>query len=360
MADARKSAPDTRPDSEGGYTKPLVTKRATRIGKSFTSRNPTPIGAIGLVFILVLLYASFNVDSLPLIGGGTTYSAMFTTSANLKSGDDVRIAGVKAGTISSVSIDRPKGQVKVSFKIKNGWVGNQSIARIKLKTLLGAKYLELDSQGTSSLKAGSTIPISRTEAPFDVYPAFTALSGTIDAINTDNLQKAFKTLAQDFSGTPSSVPKVVNGLSRLSITISSRDAELKTLLSRTKDVTGVLADRSADLQKLLSDGNLLLTELNDRRDAIHSLFLNTETLSAQLTGLVKDNQKTLGPLLDNLNKVLNLLQDNQESLDRGIALLGPFYRVFNNVVGNGRWFDNYIQNLNATGLAGLVLPTAGG
>jgi phospholipid/cholesterol/gamma-HCH transport system substrate-binding protein len=50
-----------------------------------------------------------------------------------------------------------------------------------------------------------------------------------------------------------------------------------------------------------------------------------------------------------------LLQNNEDSLDRGIALLGPFYRVFNNVIGNGRWFDNYIQNLSPCGLVGLAL-----
>ena len=54
------------------------------------------------------------------------------------------------------------------------------------------------------------------------------------------------------------------------------------------------------------------------------------------------------------DQVLTLLNDNQVALDRGLALLGPFYRVFNNTIGNGRWFDNYIQNLSAAGILGLV------
>ena len=343
-------------DMDGDYTKPVKTKRAPRIGKSFTNRNPTPIGAIGLVFIIVLLFAAFNAGSLPLIGGGTPYSAMFTTSANLKEGADVRIAGVKVGEVDTVAIDRSAGLVKVSFKVKDGWVGNDSFARIKLRTLLGAKYVEIDSQGTTAMKSGATIPKSRTESPFDVYPAFTALSNTVQKIDTDQLAKAFSTLATDFSGTPSTVKPVVTGLSRLSKTISSRDTQLRALLSRAKSVTGVLAARSSDLQTLLSDGNLLLTELNARRDAIHSLLINTQTLSLQLTGLVNDNQRTLNPLLTQVNKVLKQLNDNQDSLDRGLALLGPFYRVFNNVIGNGRWFDNYIQNLSVAGVLGQVLP----
>jgi phospholipid/cholesterol/gamma-HCH transport system substrate-binding protein len=334
---------------------PLETRKAPRIGKSFSSRNPTPIGAIGLVFLVVLLGAAFNASKLPLIGGGTVYSAYFTESANLKSTDDVRIAGIKVGTVEDVAIDTKKNLVKVSFTVKDGFVGNESTVDIKLKTLLGAKYLSINSLGSGRQDAGKTIPANRTTTPLDIYPAFTKLSTTIQDINTDDLSQAFRTLASDFAGTPKDVRPVVTGLSRLSTTIASRDAQLRVLLSRANQVTGTLADRDQELTRLLSDGNLLLKELNDRRDAIHSLLINTQTLSTQLRGLVADNQKTIGPLLDSLDKILTLLQNNQDSLDRGLALLGPFYRVFNNVVGNGRWFDNYIQNLSPCGIIALAL-----
>ena len=166
-------------------------------------------------------------------------------------------------------------------------------------------------------------------------------------------------LAADFKNTPASVRSVVDGLTRLSQTISSRDQALRTLLSRANQVTGVLAARDADLQKLLNDGGLLLDELNARRDAIHSLLVNTSVLAAQLEGLVNDNQKTIGPMLDQLHGVLTLLQNNQDALDRDLSLLGPFYRLFDNVIGNGRWFDNYIQNLSGTGLLGVIASGGG-
>src|SRR3978361_2291085 len=56
-----------------------VKTRKTNVGgKPFSARNPTTIGAIGLVFILVILYAAFNASKLPIIGGGTSYTAMFS------------------------------------------------------------------------------------------------------------------------------------------------------------------------------------------------------------------------------------------------------------------------------------------
>jgi len=337
-------------------TKPLSTRKAPRVGKSFSSRNPLPIGAIGLVFLLVLVIAAFNASSLPLIGGGTVYKATFTDSANLKSGDEVRIAGVKVGEVKDVTISGTK--VLVTFTVKHGWVGNDSEVDIKLKTLLGAKFLSIDSQGDKQQDASKTI--TKTTSPLDVYPAFTELTNTVDNINTADLSKAFQTLADDFSGTPKYVKPLVTGLSRLSTTISSRDAQLQKLLKSADAVSGTLASRDADLTTLLSDGNLLLTELNNRRDAIHSLLVNTQILATQLSGLVADNQKTLDPLLTGLDKVLTLLRNNQDSLERGISLLGPFYRVFNNVIGNGRWFDNYIQNLGAGGILDTAISKLAG
>ena len=338
----------------------IKTRRTNVGGKPFSARNPTSIGAIGLVLILVLLWAAFNAANLPIIGGGKTYSAYFTEDAGLRASDEVRIAGVKVGEVDGISLKstkvdgKPETYVKVTFKIKSGYVGDQSTVAIAIKTLLGEKYLALDSLGNHPQHPGDTIPASRTTSPYDVYTAFTNLTHTVDQINTSSLTDALNTLASAFSDTPTSVRSALDGLSRLSTTIASRDSELQQLLAQADNVTSVLAARNGQLTKLFQDGNAILSELNARREQIHDLLLNTTALSIQLDGLVQDNQKTIGPLLDSLQAILKTLNDNQTSLDQGLALLGPFYRVFNNTIGNGRWFDNYICNVNAIGIVGLL------
>jgi phospholipid/cholesterol/gamma-HCH transport system substrate-binding protein len=325
-------------------------KRAPR-GRSFASRNPLMIGSIGLVVIAVLLWAAFNAAKLPIIGGGTQYSAMFTEASGLRPEDEVRIAGVKVGAVNSVSLDGD--HVKVQFRVKNAFIGDQSQAIIKIKTVLGRKYLEIDSKGAAKQDPHKRIPLDRTITPYDVYPAFSDLTKTVTKIDTKALGKSFETLAQTFKNTPKDVSTTLDGLSRLSNTIASRDQALQTLLARAESVTGVLADRDGEISKLLTDGGLLLDELNARRDAIRMLFVNTSTLSLQISGLVHDNQQTLKPALDQLKGVLDLLQKNSDNIDRGIALLAPFYRLFANTLANGRWFDTYIQNFSVGGVIGV-------
>ena len=50
----------------------------------FRERNPVVIGAVGLAVIAALLLLAFNIDKLPLIGGGDVLPAAFTEAGGLQ------------------------------------------------------------------------------------------------------------------------------------------------------------------------------------------------------------------------------------------------------------------------------------
>jgi phospholipid/cholesterol/gamma-HCH transport system substrate-binding protein len=309
----------------------------------FRERNPVVIGAIGLGVIALLLVASFNIEKLSLFGG-TDYSAALSEAGGLKKGDEVRVAGVRVGKVMSVGLD--EDHVKVRFRLEDKVdMGRQTRATVRIKTLLGQKFLMLEPAGEGQLRAGSEIPIERTRSAYDVVEAFSDLATTTDAINTDQLAKSLDTLATTFRDSPDEVRAAVAGLGRLSRTIASRDQQVRELLWHANGVSKVLADRNVEFVKLMSDGDLLLQELRRRRAAIHTLLVNTSTLSVQLTGLVRENRQQIGPTLQHLRNVVAVLKANQDNLDRTIELMAPFVRVFANTLGNGQWFDTYVQNL---------------
>ncbi|WP_158881342.1 MCE family protein [Amycolatopsis anabasis] len=317
--------------------------------KSFSQRNPVPIALAGIAVIVLGLVAALNSEDLPVIGAGTTYSAEFSEAAGLKDDDEVRVAGVKVGKVSGIDLDGDK--VKVSFKVKDVWLGDKTTAAIKIKTVLGQKYLALDPVGTQALNPDAGIPRERTMAPYDVIEAFNGLSQTVDQIDTTQLAKSFDTLSETFADTPDELHGALNGLSQLSDTISKRDNQLATLLASTKQVSQTLVDRDQEVTKLLADGNKLLDEVSRRKTAIDALLNGSRTLATELQGLVDDNDKQLQPVLANLDQLTSMLQRNQDSLAEGIPKFASFIRVFTNTVGSGRWFDNYI--------CGLLLPSAG-
>jgi phospholipid/cholesterol/gamma-HCH transport system substrate-binding protein len=314
----------------------------------FRERNPVPIAIGGIVVIALMLFGSFNLTKLPLpfLGKKTTYSAAFSQAAGLQRENEVRVAGVRVGSVTEVKLDIENKQVLVTFRVDDGVdLGPDTKAAVKLKTLLGTKYLELTSEGEGELAPGSTIPLARTSVPFQIYEAFNEFSDQLEEIDTVKLAQSLDVLAETFSDSKGNARSALTGLSALSKTIATRDAELRTLLAGTKKVTAALAARDGELTKLIADADLVMRVILQRRDAISALLRDTSALAKELTSLVRDNRATLDPLLDNLHSVVNVLKNNLGSLDKAVAALGPFARYATNATGNGTWLDVYSENL---------------
>ncbi|HEY0471182.1 MAG TPA: MCE family protein [Kribbella sp.] len=312
--------------------------------KPFREQNQVTIGVIGLTVIGLIMLAAFKAQDLPLIGGGTRYSAQFSEAGGLKPNDEIRVAGVRVGQVRSVELDGT--HVRVDFVVDRGVkLGDKTGAEMKIKTLLGQKYLKLNPAGQGQLKEGSEIPLDRTVAAYDVVTAFTDLANTTERIDTAQLARALDTLSTTFKNTPAEVRASLDGLSRLSRNVAKRDDELKKLLEHSNVVTKILADRNQELVKLLKDGNTVFQAVQARRALVHELLVSTQKLAAQVTALVRENRKDLSPTLQKVNAVLATLLANQNALDASIRGLAPFARVFTNTLGTGPWFDTYVQNL---------------
>ncbi len=310
----------------------------------FRSRNPVIIGAVSIVVLAALLLAAFRAQDLPLIGGGDTYYASSTEAGGLKANDEVRIAGVRVGKVEAVEL--AGDHVRVTFRVQgDADFGAETGAAIKVKTLLGAMYLSLQPAGSGQLEEGAEIPVERTSSPYDVVEAFAGLAETSEEIDTDQLAKSLTTLADLTRNTPEEFREALDGVSRLSATVASRDEQINELLGNLERVSTVLDARDQDIIKLMKDSDVLFQALVKRRDAVHRLLVSTSTLSKELTLLVKQSREDLKPALTHLDNVVAVLNKNEDNLDNSLRLMAPFYRVFANTLGTGPWFDTYIQNM---------------
>jgi phospholipid/cholesterol/gamma-HCH transport system substrate-binding protein len=311
--------------------------------KPFRERNPVLVGAVSIVVLAMVLVAALRADDLPVIGGGDTYHAMFTEAGGLKVNDEVRIAGVRVGKVDDIEL--AGNEVKVSFKVDDAAeFGADTRAAIKVKTILGSMFLALEPAGAGQLDEGDTIPAARTSSPFDVVEAFEGLASTSEQIDTDQLAESLTTLADLTRNTPEEFRGALDGLSRLSANIASKDEQLNTLLVNLERVSTVLDERDQDIIKLMEDSDVLFRALVARREAVHDLLVSSTTLSKELTRLIDQSREDLKPALAHLENVIAVLNKNEDNLDSSLRLMAPFYRVFANTLGTGPWFDTWISN----------------
>lgn len=315
--------------------------KTSRFPRAFAERNKVAIALIGSAVLVLIFLLAFNAKALPVIGNGGVYTANFAEAGGLKPGDQVRVAGIRVGEVSSVSLDGKT--VVVTFRAKGVDLHDRTTAAVKIKTLLGEKYLAIDPQGTGELQG--PIPKSRTSTPYDVSAALQQLSTTFQGLRTKQLEKSFQVLSDTFAHTPKDVRATLQGLTALSRTISTHDTGLKKLLRSTSKISGTLQDHNAEIARIINDGNDLLDMLQQRRQAVTALLKGTAELGTQVRGLVRDNQKQLQPALTKLDKVAAILQANQHHMNQAIRELGPYYKVLASAMGNGRWVDSYICGL---------------
>jgi phospholipid/cholesterol/gamma-HCH transport system substrate-binding protein len=310
--------------------------------KTFSERSPLIIGVVGITAVVVVALAALNYQKLPFLNQGNTYSAEFADAGGLFTGASVEVSGFPSGKVSSIELHGSR--VYATFWVdKDIHVGDRSEARIRAKSLLGTKVLEVLPRGDDTLV--DTIPIDRTTSPYQLPDALGDLATTIGGLNTAQLSESLATLAQTFSDTPEELRVAVEGVARFSQTLNERDANLRKLLDNAAKATGVLAKRTDQVVSLVRDTNALLAELRTQGDALDQIWYNVSAAAQQLKGFIEENRQELRPALDKLNGVLAIVDNRKERVQLAIKGLNTYAMSLGESIGSGPFFKAYVVNL---------------
>ncbi len=119
------------------------------------------------------------------------YKAVFSDATGVVKGDDIRIAGVKVGSVSGRQ-DRGPRPAEVSFNVaEDSIVTKSSTATIRYRNLVGQRYIQL-TQGVgdlSRLPADGTIPMERTEPALDLTVLFNGFKPLFQALSPTDINK---------------------------------------------------------------------------------------------------------------------------------------------------------------------------
>jgi phospholipid/cholesterol/gamma-HCH transport system substrate-binding protein len=109
----------------------------------------TLIGAVVLTAAAGFLVYAANTADISVGGSGYELVAKFRKAEGIDVGGDVRIAGVKVGSILGMELDRKTYFATVTFTIDNDvTVPEDSLAKITSASLLGDSYIAIDPGGS--------------------------------------------------------------------------------------------------------------------------------------------------------------------------------------------------------------------
>lgn len=135
------------------------------------SRNAieTIMGAVVLVVAAVFLFFAYSTTGAKPTSGGYELVARFDRVDGLREGGDVRISGIKVGTVVSQNLDPQSYLAVVHMNIDQAIkLPVDTIATITSTGLLGENYLALVPGGEEEyIKPGGTI--THTEAAINIF-----------------------------------------------------------------------------------------------------------------------------------------------------------------------------------------------
>ena len=119
----------------------------------------TSVGIFVLLGLVCVGYLTIKLGKMELVGDNNyPIYARFQSVSGLKKGSHVEIAGVKIGTIDSISLDKDNKAI-VKMKIEKGLVlSDDVIASVKTSGIIGDKFIKISPGGSDTLlKPGETI-----------------------------------------------------------------------------------------------------------------------------------------------------------------------------------------------------------
>ena len=313
-------------------------------------RDPLRTGIFGVVLVVCVILVAFGYTTLPFYPQGRPYTAYFADAGGINPGNDVYVSGIKVGRVQAVTL--AGDTAKVAFTVdRHVNVGNQSLAAIRTETILGQRAVAVTPAGSG---IATTIPLSRTTTPYALGSALEDLGHNAGDLDKAQFEKSLKVLTDALHDATPQLRGALDGITSLSRTLNTRDEALEKLLAHAKSVTGVLAERAGQVNKLIVDGNQLFAALDARRAALAELISGIDDVSAQLSGFVADNRKEFGPALSKLNTVLDDLNERRDYISEALKRLPPYATTLGEVVGSGPGFNVNVYGVIPAPIVGIM------
>lgn len=320
---------------------------------TFSERSPVLIGLVSLALVAgATLFALLAEGG--MFRGGYTLTAEFADAAGLRPGDDVLIAGVRAGEVRELSLAGDR--VEAVLRVDGHELSENTRARIRLRTLVGRRAVVLEPTGAWSrpLSDGDRIPLARTDVPVDMPEFGDAAEEVLADTEAELLDRFLVALTEITRGQRAQVETLVAGGTRLTGVVAEQEQEVRALLRRLRQVSEALAVREEEIGRTVEELSVALAALAERRSELRRLARSTNRSARLSADLVADLRPELDRLLADFDLVADVLEGHELDLAESLAYSGDAVEGFASIALSGQeqvpWGDMFVTSVGAAGV----------
>ncbi|MEU1983193.1 MlaD family protein [Nocardia sp. NPDC019395] len=318
-------------------------------------RKPLIGLSIFLVIALVLTWMVHLTLQRGVSGETDSYAAVFTDVSGLRSGDDVRMAGVKVGRVDTIAVDGTHARVTFEVTRDQTLYGN-TLATVTYQNLIGQRYLGLapdDSGSPERLEPGSVIPVEHTEPSFDIsglLNGFQPLFSMLDPQDVDNITAA---LVRALQGEDGAVLALITQTSSLVESFAGPDQVLGSIIDNLGRVLADLAQHSGELQTTIAQTRKIFDGLHARRDTLLTQTTEIATVLDRAAQVVQGAAPSLAQFVTREPGFARHFLDNKQKFGYLGANLPPMLKSLSRITDEGAYLDAYICDLGFSMVPGF-------
>lgn len=320
-----------------------------------------------IAFLLVTAMATYvlaatiaNTSS----GSTSTYYALFHDATGLLPGDDVRVSGVRVGSIEEIKLERQPGTenpatapfvARVKFSVsKSRSLTTWSQAKLRFRNLVGQRYLaveegsEVPGTAQATLKAKATIPLSQTTDALDLSTLFAGFKPLFQGLDPSEINDLSMEIIQTLQGEGGTVDTLLQQTAQLTTAIANKDQAIGDLIDHLSSVLDTVGQRDAKLAELITQLQRWVSGLAADRKTIGDSITGINNLSSATAGLLQQARPQLKQDVVDLTGLAQTLNAGGSTIDGVLQRFPNKIATLTRTATYGSWFNFYMCSLGGT------------
>jgi len=217
-------------------------------------RDPRLWGATTLAIVTVLGLVAAMVYVSPPGNRIVTFST--DDASSITPGITVRIAGITVGKIKDLSIEPDQVRVRATVE-GSAFVGDQSNVQVRMLTVVGGYYVNIDSLGDAPL-GDRVIPRDRVTMPYSLIRALADATNVTERVQTAPINQTLNEVQQGLAGPNlESISSIVAAGTTLTDTLERQQGQMTAILDLSDEYIRHLSNYRGQLQQLIEKISIL-------------------------------------------------------------------------------------------------------
>ena len=307
--------------------------------------------------MLVVVFGEFR------FGSDDEYHATFTDASRLKSGQDVRIAGVPVGSVKSIKL-KDDNTVDVSFTVNERYqLYTSTKAQVRYENLVGDRYLEIASGPGDLVKLPRGGTVAHTEPALDLDALLGGLRPVLKGLDGEKINEVSNAVIELLQGQGGALSTMLSSTSAFTQNLAARDQLIGDVITNLNTVLGTVDEKGTEFDASVDRLQKLLTGLAEGRDPIAGAIPPLAQASTDLTQMLQESRRPVQAVIENARPLAQRLDERKADINKVIEPLAENYLRLNALGAYGAFFNIYYcsirMKINGPAGSDILIPFGG-